>query len=641
MALTREEMEAALQAQGSNYSVGDDYPDLFEAKPLAPTVENAAATVPAQTPVSYESRQPAPEPTMSAQPVAETPTPVEQPAPPQTAPVSPARKPRPKATAGAVHQAAPEAAANRPEPTPGQVTDADILGLDVNRKNPQAAAPVSSPEPSVANGPAPQADGVEDLSFDKSAKTRQIQGEVTEADNRALGLMDEKSDILDARQGQANAINAARGDQAVKSIEDAYGRKDAADARYEDSRAQQDAELKALKEKMGNPPFDTVGLVMGLVGALAAAHGKPEAGRMLQQGVGGAINGRMKRWQGEIEGGQQNLEGMGKLVNMDRLHAADQEQGAAAIQKAVTAEFDAALDQADREAKTEQEKNAISLMRNDFRQKLGQSELQRRQKAAEAARVRKVNMEIATAPTEERRKQLEEMYGDTGRQIGAANLKNTKLRADIGSELLGQQKTVAETGAIGAKAELDRTKAAQGPATTWAPKGWVAPPGVTDSILAKVSDTTKSYSNLSYVQKELLKIAEDVQVGKASWTDGNVKDRVDRLRVMAVPMGTQAAGAGAPNAGEFDRFMALSADPQSYFQRGDSYTKLKNQVVDTESGHARFMEDQGFTKQSKPGEARVTSGKRLMEFSDGTQAELSSAEINALTNQGSKLRALD
>lgn len=638
---TREEENAALMSLG--YSPMPAEPSASAPAPLPPkpmqdeyALEAASTPSVGYTPVSQPRAE---EPAMSLPPAPadREPPRVEAPAAPTPSPRAPERRPAPKREAPA---------AERPEPALGQVTDADILGLPSKGKNVGLPAKAADPSattvaPTGDNPYEKKADGIEDLRFDKSAKTRKLQAESAQADNRTQELIGQKGDIVEGYGEQRQAIHQERGAAAAQSINEARTRASDADERYEDTREEMEAERRALKEKMGKPPFDTVGLVMGLVGALAAAHGKPEAGRMLQQGVGGAINSRMKRWQGEIEGGQGALEGMGKLVNMDRLHAADEDQAALAIHKALGAEFDASLDEARSQAKTQEELNAVDMLQNDFRKKLSDAEQSTRAKAQAAAHRRMVNGKLANAKTEEERQWIAEHYGDVGRDIDKANLKNQDSRAKIGSELLGQNKTVAETGAIGAKAEADRAKAAAGPETTWAPKGWVAPAGVTDPISAKVFEEAKSASNLSYVQGKLLKIAEDVRSGKTTWTDGNTKKEIEDLRVVGVPMGTQAAGAGAPNAGEFDRFMEVTADPQKWFQRGDSYTQLATQLRNTTGRYERLMETAGYTKQTRPGEARPAPAKRKVEFSDGTQAELRPDEIQALMARGSKLKAVN
>ncbi len=630
---TREELEAALREQGSNYSVGDDYPDTFVSKPL-PAEWQAERT-------AYEKSQTAPEPTMSLPPEPKAPEPTTvppetvssesnmSPPPPQTAPVTPprAKQAQPKATAGAVNQA-PAGRESQPDPAEGQVTDADILGLSTNRRNPQPA-----PQPGAAPAQQPQADGIEDTRFNASDKTKKIQAGIAEGNNRALDLLGEKEEILDAKQGQQRDINAARSEQAIGAINEAYGRVDAQKERYEDSRASMDAELSELKQKMGSPPFDTVGLVMGLVGALAAANGKPEAGRILQQGVGNAINTKMNRWRGEIEGGNEHLEGMGKLVNMDRLAAADEEAGAAAIQKAVTAEFDAAMDQAEREAKTEQEKNAVSMLRNDFRTKLGQSEIQRREKAAAAAYKRKVNAALAKATTQEERDAIANANGDVGRGILKDMLKQNMDQAKVGSELLGQQKTVAEIGALQAKAQKD-VEAAKG-GGGWAPKGWSAPAGaqLPSGALTDIANKQGLKSQTDYAMDRLIQIAEGVQSGKISKIDANVAAEVNELRTMMTPMKTNFTGAGAPSGHEYDTFFSITADPQKMLTRQDALKTLVQSRRNSNGAWARHLSSLGFRQGQQQGGG---GGERLMRVrtSDGSISELPESQVEALRAQG-------
>ncbi len=629
---TREELEAALKAQGSNYAVSD-YPDLA-------TV--SSAPVPQEwkeQQASYEKSIAEPQPTMSmpAEPKAPEPTSVPpetvssepnmSPPPPMKSEAPPAQKPR--AARPAPKQAAAQGRETQPDPAEGQVTDADILGLSVNRKNPQPA-----PAPSAEAVPAqPQADGIEDTRFNAGDKTRKVQAGIAEGNNRSLDLLGEKEEILDAKQGQQRDINSARAEQALGAIDNAYGRAEAHKGRYEESRAEMDAELNELKQKMGNPPFDTVGLVMGLVGALAAAQGKPEAGRMLQQAVGGAINSRMNRWKGEIEGGNQHLEGMGKLVNMDRLAAADEEAGAAAIQKAVTAEFDAAMDQAEREAKTEQEKNAVSMLRNDFRVKLGQSEIQRREKAAAAAYKRKVNAALAKATTQEERDAIANANGDVGRGIYKDMLKQNMDQAKVGSELLGQQKTVAETVALQAKAAKDAAKAEGKPYKGFIP-GKVFTSDLPSGLETKVGEKSMAYGGIKSGYDRLIALAEKVKINRGGHWDANDVEEANKIRESMVGQESNFNGLGAPTGKEHDQVISGIANPQAFFQRADSRELLIRASRNIKSNFDESLKGVGIYDENDPKFAGQSVGTRPYRMSDGEVRDLPESQIEALKAKG-------
>ncbi len=629
---TREELEAALREQGSNYSVGDDYPDTFVSKPL-PAEWQAERT-------AYEKSQTAPEPTMSEPPAPKAPEPTMvppetvssepnmSPPPPVSSPSAPAPKPRAAQTKAPSPQPAPAPGREAlPDPAEGQVTDADILGLSTNRKNPQPA-----PQPGAASAQ-PQADGIEDTRFNASDKTRKIQAGIAEGNNRTLDLLGEKEEILAAKQGQQRDINAARSEQAIGAINDAYDRADAHKGRYEESRAQMDQELSELKQKMGNPPFDTVGLVMGLVGALAAANGKPEAGRILQQGVGNAINTKMNRWRGEIEGGNQHLEGMGKLVNMDRLAAADEEAGAAAIQKAVTAEFDAAMDQAEREAKTEQEKNAVSMLRNDFRTKLGQSEIQRRQKDAAAANRRRVNGLLAKATTQEERDAIANANGDVGRDILKDMLKQNMDQAKVGSELLGQQKTAAETVALQAKAAKDAAKAEGKPYKGFIP-GKVFTSDLPSGLETKVGEKSMAYGGIRSGYNRLIELAEKVKVNHGGHWNADDVAEANKIRENMVGQESNFNGLGAPTGKEHDQVISGIADPQAFFQRADSRELLIRASRNIKSNFDESLKGVGIYDENDPKFAGQTLGTRPYRMSDGEVRDLPESQIEALKAKG-------
>lgn len=576
-----------------------------------PPVGSLMEAPPAPPPPSDLTFRP-PEPPMTS---AKPPAPIETPQRQETAP-------RPKATAGAVRQAAPAVAPAKP------TTDRDILGLD----DAPAAPSAQSAAPSTSNGPAPKPDNIEDKHFDPSVKTRQLHAQGTAVDNRKQDVMGEREDVREAYGEQRQNIHAARGEEALKSIGAARDRAADQTERYEQMRSDWEHERKALQQKMGNPPKDTVGMIMGLIGAVIAAKGKPEAGRMISQVVGGAMNNKMNKWKGEIEAGSQSMEGMGKLVNMDRLRAADEEAGASAIHKAVTAEFEAGLDEAEKQAKNQDEIEAIKLTRLDFQDKLIKAQEAARAKAEAARYKRMVNQEIADAKSPEERQWISEHRGDVGRAIQGANQKNQMNDAKLESELLGHGKITADTAVANSTAAKNLAKAAEGPEKTWAPKGWVAPPGLTPTMQKDVADNARVNAQLTYAQKKLLSIAEEVKQRKRSWTDGNTKKEIEQLRVPLVPMTTQATGAGAPNAGEFDRFMNIAADPQSYFQRGDSYTQLKTLLQNTTGAYDNYMDALRFTKEGQGGQSGGPPAKRAYTFSDGATADLSPEEIEALEN---------
>lgn len=649
---TREEENQSLEALGYSRMPDEAPPAPLPPLPPKPTQDDyamemdapAAYSPSAQTPVSMPSRPQSDEPQMSMPPPVKT--------TPPDAPQTPNREetaPHPKRTPAAVRQAVP-AAAPQPDPEPGHVSDADILGLPSRGKN--VGLPPKAPEPS-ATAQAPtgenpyeqKPDGIEDKSFDKSAKTRQIQAEGAAADNRSLDLIGEKGDIVEAAGEQRGAINQARVDQAVKSIGEARDHQAAAGERYEDSRAQMDGELKALKEKMGKPPFDTVGLVMGLAGALAAAHGKPEVGRMLQQGVGGAINSRMKRWQGEIEGGQQHLEGMGKLVNMDRLHAADEQQGSLAIQKAVTAEFDSAIDEARAQADTAEKKNALDMLQNDFRKKLGDNEVSVRAKAAAAAHRRMVNKKIADAPSEAERQHIAEHYGDVGRSIDSANLKNQTGRAKLGSELLDQNETVAKTGLANAQAAKERAKAEGKPYTGFIP-GKTFTRDLPSGLESKVGEKAMAYGGISTGYNQLLRLSEKVKKGGNRWNAEDMAE-ANTIREKMVGQESNFNGLGAPTGKEHDQVISGIADPQAFFQRADSYELLKRASRNVKENYDSSLKGIGIYDEGDPNAQRGVGGaggapeRRRVRFSDGEERDLSPAEIQALQKTGSRLEAVD
>lgn len=616
---TREEMEAALRETGSNYSLPDDYSAMAASAPVD------YSPAPVQTPVSQPAQpSPAPEPMMSEAPP--TPPPAAEPAP---------SMPRPAHKAPAAKQLAPAAPAvepQRPEPEAGHVTDADILGLTRGGKGaaPSAIAPDAAPA-------APQQ--LEDKSVNVSAPTKALTAETRARESRQGELIGEQADAIEAGGSQRHAIDQARADNAVQGINDAKDRSQEHSERAEQTRQDIIAQREELKQKMGKPPFDTVGLVMGLVGALAAAHGKTAAGQMLAGPVSQAINSRMNRWKGEIEGGQQNQEGLGKLVNMDRLAAADEDQAAGAIQKAMDAEFSAAMDEAGKQLKDEGQINALKQMRNQFDTQLLKSEQDRRAKAAAAAHRRMVNSKIANATTEEERKHIAESYGDVGRSIDKANLANDMTRAKEGSELLGQQKISAETMLAQANARKEEAKANGEPYTGFIP-GKKFTRDLSPQIESKIADKTMAYGGLRAGYDRLFQLSEQVKKNGGRF-DANMTQEVAQIKDDLVGQSSNFFGKGAPTGDEYEKVISGIADPQKWLQRADSAEVLKRSLRNITSNYDTSLKGLGIYDENDPAAKGSSGGGRRVKFSDGQVMELSSDQIQALQAQGSKLEAVD
>lgn len=339
--------------------------------------------------------------------------------------------------------------AERPAPAPSRASE------------PSAPAATPSPAPSPTRG---TGDGVEDLPFNPSAGTRQLRAESSAGKNRTLDLANEKGEIASAEGDALRALGDARSAASEKDISARRESDAQRKMRYEDTRLQLDRETEALKQKMGAPPFDTVGLVMGLVSAFAASQGKNGLAAAFQA-IGPAINTRMKRYHGEIEGGKARTEGLGKLVNMDRLAAADDLEAANALSKAVGVEFIAAAEQIKTQAKTEEERNAADQTVNALKQQMVNAELDRRQKAAIQAQRRKLAGAIGRATTQEQRQAIADANGEVGQAVYRDFLKTNKSVAETTGSYLENEQKVANTDLARAKAEKERLPPGPGKVT--------------------------------------------------------------------------------------------------------------------------------------------------------------------------------
>lgn len=592
--IDKELLARALEKQGSK-----DYNDwLYQEGDGTKTFSDAGTPPPSATPepVGYSTAErPAPEPTREATPPTgslmeddlrlrppEAPmskasdAPVEPPAPVAETPAAPRRR---KSDAVAP---APAPAAVAP-PAPGETpTDAQLLS---------PGAPDAPPPPPVTS----QNDGVEDLGFDPSKGTRQLRGEVAAGTDRAIGLAGEAAGAAEARGAKEREIEAARSETGATAIEDGRARLAEQTARSEQNRNDQRDEMAEMKRQIANPPFDTVGLVFGLVSALAASQGKGAAAQAFTQ-LGQAVNHRMQKYKGSIEAGETNLEGLGKIATADRIAALDENQGADLLNKATAAEFSLALDHVKAQAKTEDEVRAATILENQLAMAAKGGELKKREAAAKAEQLRVINAKLARASSEAERTQIANDLGPDARKLYGQMLKQSKDQASVGGEMLGNELKTAQIGKTQAEARKLDAAAKAGPEVEWAPKGWQAPPGVTPQISARIAGLAEKKGQVAAYYNRLMEISEAVSDGKISKTDGNVLQEIEDIRNGLVSMKTTFTGAGAPTGAEYDQTIATIADPQKLFQRGDSYTKLVRARTNLENSYGSALKEVGYSK---------------------------------------------
>lgn len=624
-------VNAALDKTGASEDRGWMYPDGVEPdtfrnhEPEPAPVQQSVSYEPSGTP-PVESR---PEPIMSeAPPPAETPAP----AAPVTITVGGPAAPKPARPKPAPAPAAPGSSADLdPYMKPEFRGEAPPIAPSAGTPVPNATAPDSEPQHPV--------DGVEDLPFNPGAKTRQLRGEAAAADQRNLDILGEGEDTIVAHGAERDRVEGERAAAAADSIVAKTGREDDAHARAEEMRAKIDTELADLKEKQGHPPFDTVGLVFGLVSALAAAHGKEGAAHAFQS-LGQAVNHRMQTWKAQVEAGQDHVEGMGKLVNQDTLAHQNEEQARDAITKNVAAEFDNALDHVDAQAKTEQQRQGVAQTRNMLRKTLATAELKKRADAAAAARKAQAYARIGQAKTQEEREGIANQYGELGQKASRDILKTQKDTSELTGSITKNQLTEAQTEATKADVGLKGAQAVKEQALAAKALGaggdggvqvgeYTLPGNLPNQAVAKIVDGGVAMATLQTYYNRLFKIAEDVKSGKISKLDANTIEEVHDIRNGLVGLKTNFHGAGAPTGKEYDQTIDTTADPQAFFKRSDARERLRRSLTNQQSVWDNRMKMVHARKGEAPGSM---SGGGLVSVTgpDGNSMTVSPAAAAAL-----------
>lgn len=310
--------------------------------------------------------------------------------------------------------------------------------------------PAATVAPTTTEAPTAPAEPVEQRDFNRKASSGTLQNELQEGQNRTLDLVEQLGDKEHGGLVRAEGAEAKAGELGeLRQIQ--RSRRENVTSRLDLNRAQKDefearinAKIDQMSDKMRNPPKDTMGMVMGIIGAVMSAGGKGGAASALQ-GLGSALNSKMRNWEAGLAADDaelKNLRGMFDMQNNDSESELRQEANLSAL---AVAEFDSALKQVEQTVESKEAKEAAALTRLTLRQQAAQHMLDIRKRAAGAQREQEIYQLLASAPTAEKRAALAGQFGALGQKVLQNIQKSDKGMADINQTVTDTQKAQAET----------------------------------------------------------------------------------------------------------------------------------------------------------------------------------------------------
>lgn len=542
------------------------------------------------------------------------------------------------ASGNLIRPAAPAAPAAPAEPKAGEPISDDQL-LNANRPaapTPAPAGPVTDDMLLNANRPDVEAavarttrgkDGVEDLTLNLNAPTKNIKGQIQAGKQRSLDLGQEHGDAI-AEEG--NRI-ATADEKRVGNDADFAGRQRS----QEDDRAAQAAhmrhqlssEIDDMAYKIGHPPRDKLGLVLNLIGAVTGLRGITEAIHQL-------AGSKTAQWKSEIAAGKTHIDGLSQIVNMDRLYSADRQEAEEMIHKAATASTIADLNAAKMYATNATEVNKIDQGINTAKVGYLGQEVTRRTAADIARRTAQVYAMAANASPSQRQA-IFDANGAIGQKVGRDFGKTNLQTAEVAGKLASSEQSLAGAKLANAKADAasGATKGSSGPVT-----GWHSTIPLTAAESRELRQQAVGAARVKALYKELGRIAQDYKSGKVSkaqW-DGTIANRVGQIHDQLTGLESVAFGKGAPSGPEYKNTISFLADPRAWINRADPVAQVENSLAGfegmlSESYRAQKMIPEEEMTAETP---RPSAGMVEMVGPDGDVTPVESALAKTMEDQG-------
>jgi hypothetical protein len=175
-----------------------------------------------------------------------------------------------------------------------------------------------------------------------------------------VALSEQKGQAQARGQDREASLRAAAGEYLGKRFADVNQRVDASRARRDELKAAINANLAAGQRALGEAPSTTKSEIMGLVGSVLAAAGKP-VGATLARGMGNIMSRDYQRWQMGLAGYETQHKMLNALAKSESEGAASDLHEEQALSTLLAAQMTNGLEQIRSETKSEETKSLIDV----------------------------------------------------------------------------------------------------------------------------------------------------------------------------------------------------------------------------------------------------------------------------------------
>lgn len=400
--------------------------------------------------------------------------------------------------------------------------------------------------------------------FNPKASTKQLRSELAEGQNDALDYVSEKGEIQGRGLERQADLAGDLAEQRKQGMAEAQARVDQSRQVREAMQREAYQRLDKISAMVDNPPDQSRGKVLQIIGAVMGASGKGGAIGAGLQMLGRSMAGDVQGWATEIDANRGALQSMfGAIESQEK-----GEEHELRMQKAYAdlgfGVYEASLAQVQAEAKSEEARAVAGELRNGLRAKYAETQIEfnERQEAlrakagagsARSAADDKILQELAALPEEQR---SEAAIAKGGRAVELWKKAQGTLTADA---------TITKTRADALKTAAD---AAAPPGSANKTQGTELLPGYVDTVGLDPATRTDLRKNTMAMEDILNDLGRLRAIRKKN--DGGTWNKNDEAEAQSIVTGlapkmSQLSGAGAPSESEREDFTGSLTDPTGFY----------------------------------------------------------------------------